>query len=101
VKNKHQKLLSWCKSKGCILNCKKDLNRLFEKAKEREKFNVKGKDFIASDPDNKKVYGSSLSYARTSKKNGNILSYKSEQLIPTKKNKRPPLLLVLGNPATH
>jgi hypothetical protein len=32
---------------------------------------------------------------------GNILSYKSEQLIPTKKNNRPSLLLVLGNPATH
>jgi hypothetical protein len=91
MKNKHQKILSWRKAKGCTLNCKINLDRLFETAKEREKFNEKWKDFIASDPDNKKVY----------KINGNILSYKSEQLIPTKTNQRPPLLLVLGNPATH
>jgi len=68
-----------------------DLDRLFETVKERERFDVKWKDFIASNPDNKKVY----------KKNGNILSYKSEQLIPKKIDKHPPLLLVLGNPATH
>jgi len=91
MKNKHQKLPSWRKAKGCTLNCKINLDRLFEKTKERERFDVKWKDFIASDPDNKKVY----------KKNDNILSYKSEQLIPTKTNKHPPLLLVLGNPATH
>jgi hypothetical protein len=64
---------------------------LFETKDEIKKFNAKWKNFIASDPDNKKVY----------KINGNILSYKSEQLIPTKKNNRPPLLLVLGNPVTH
>ena len=91
MKNKHQKLISWRKAKGCTLNCKINLNRLFKKPKERERFDAKWKDFIASDPDNKKVY----------KINGNILSYKSEQLIPTKKNKHPSLLLVLGNPATH
>jgi len=91
MKNKHQKLLSWYKAKGCTLNFKINLDRLFETAKEREKFNEKWKDFIDSDPDNKKVY----------KINGNILSYKSEQLIPTKIDARPPLLLVLGNPATH
>ena len=91
MKNKHQKFLSWYKAKGCTLNLKINLDRLFKKTKERERFNAKWKDFITSDPDNKKVC----------KKNGNILSYKSEQLIPTKTDKRPPLLLVLGNPATH
>ena len=91
MKNKHQKLLSWYKAKGCTLNLKINLDRLFETKEERDRFNAKWKDFIASDPDNKKVY----------KINGNILSYKSEQLIPTKTDKRPPLLLVLGNPATH
>ena len=91
MKNKHQKLLSWRKAKGCTLNFKINLDKLFKKTKRRERFDAKLKDFIASDPDNKKVY----------KINGNILSYKSEQLIPTKTNQRPPLLLVLGNPATH
>ena len=30
-----------------------------------------------------------------------ILTYKSEQLVPTKTDNRPPILLVLGNPASH
>ncbi len=101
MKNKHQKLFSWYKAKGCTLNLKINLDRLFETKEERERFDTKWKDFIASNPDNKKVYGSSLSYARTSKKNGNILSYKSEQLIPKKIDKHPPLLLVLRKPTTH
>ena len=84
MKNKHQKLLSWRKAKGCTLNVKINLDRLFETAKERERFDANWKDFIASDPDNKKVYN----------KKRNILTYKSEQLISVKKDKRPPLLLV-------
>jgi len=91
MKHKQQKLLSWRKAKGCTLNLKINLDRLFQEPKERVKFNAKWKDFIASDPDNKKIY----------KKNGNILSYNSEQLTPTKTDKRPPFLLVLGNPAAH
>ncbi len=85
------KLIKFKKRTGCTIDCTIDLDLLFDTEGEKEKFNANWKDFIASDPDNKKVY----------KINGNILSYKSEQLIPTKKNNRPPLLLVLGNPATH
>ena len=55
MKNKHQKLLTWHKAKGCTLNCEIDLDSLFETAKERNRFDAKWKDFIASDPDNKKV----------------------------------------------
>ena len=29
------------------------------------------------------------------------LVYRTEQLVPEKKDKRPPLLLVFGNPASH
>jgi len=36
MKNEHQKLLSWYKAKGCNLNLKINLDRLFKKAKERE-----------------------------------------------------------------
>jgi hypothetical protein len=86
MKNKHQKLLSWRNAKDCTLNCEINLDRLFETKEEIERFNAKWKDFIDSDPDNKKVYN----------KKRNILSYKSEQLIPTKIDKRLPLLLVLG-----
>ncbi|MBW2167040.1 MAG: hypothetical protein JRG74_13385 [Deltaproteobacteria bacterium] len=85
------KLIKFKKRKGCTIDCTIDLDLLFETKDEIERFNAKWKDFIDSDPDNKKVYN----------KKGNILSYKSEQLIPTKIDKRPSLLLVLGNPATH
>jgi hypothetical protein len=32
---------------------------------------------------------------------GDSLRYRTEQLIPTKRDQRPPFLLILGNPATH
>jgi hypothetical protein len=41
MKNKHQKLLFWNTAKGCTLNCKINLDRLFKKPKERERFNKK------------------------------------------------------------
>jgi len=48
MKNKHQKLLSWYKARGCTLNCKIDLDRLFKTAKERERVSVKWKFFQKS-----------------------------------------------------
>ena len=89
--NNHQNLLSWRKSKGCTIDCKINLNLLFEEEEEKKRFDAKWKVFLASDPDNTKIY----------KKRGDKLIYRSEQLIPTKKDNRPPLLMVFGNPATH
>jgi hypothetical protein len=91
MKNSHQNLLAWRKSKGCTIDCTINLNLLFEEKEERKKFDAKWKDFIASDPNNTKVY----------RKRGNEIIYRSEHLIPTRKNNRPPLLMVFGNPATH
>jgi len=88
------KLIKFKKLKGCTIDCTIDLDQLFETFKTKDeikKFNAKWKDFVISDPYNKKVYN----------KKRNILTYKSEQLIPVEKDKRPPLLLVFGNPATH
>ena len=84
-------LLTWKKSKGCTIDCEIDLRVLFEGKDERARFDGKWKEFIASDHDNKKIF----------RKRNNKLIYRSEQLIPTKKNKCPPLFLVFGNPATH
>ena len=89
--NKHQNLFVWRESEGCTIDCEINLDELFETNEGRKKFDAKWKDFLASDPFNKKIY----------EEKGNLLKYKSEQLIPLKKDKRPPLLLVLGNPATH
>jgi len=41
MNNKHQKLLSWRMAKGSTLNCKINLDRLFETAKERDRFFAK------------------------------------------------------------
>lgn len=49
--------------------------------------------FIKSDPYNQKIYKFN--------KEKQTLTYKSEQLIPIKTDNKPPLLLVLGNPASH
>ena len=84
-------LLTWKKTKGCTIDCEIDLGVMFEGKEERGRFEGKWKEFIASDPDNKKVFW----------KRGNKLIYRSEQLIPTKKDERPPLFLIFGNPATH
>ena len=62
------KLIKFKKLKGCTINCTIELDLLFETKDEIEQFDAKWKDFIDSDPDNKKVYN----------KKGNILSYKSE-----------------------
>jgi len=36
MKNKHQKLLSWYKAKGCTLNLKINLDRLFKRQKKEK-----------------------------------------------------------------
>ena len=91
MENKHQNFHVWEKSKGCTIDCTINLNLLFEEKEERKRFDAKWKDFIASDPDNAKVY----------RKSGNKIIYRSEQLIPTKKNNCPPLLMIFGNPAAR
>jgi hypothetical protein len=66
------------------------LDRLFPNQKSRERFDYKWKIFI-EDSCNNDIY----------RLQGNTLSYDSEQLIPTKTNGKPSLLLVLGNPASE
>ena len=73
------------------MDCAVNLNELLPTESERKSFDRKWRDFIASDDANKNVY----------QREGNRLLYKSEQLIPSKKDSRPGLLLVFGNPASH
>jgi len=75
------------------LLCEIDLKKLFpvHASKERKRFYNNWNDFIESDPCNKEIF----------ELEGDRLKYQSEQLIPTKIDKNPPLLLVLGNPASH
>ena len=73
------------------MDCAVNLNELLPTESERKSFDRKWRDFIASDDANKSIY----------QRKGNRLLYKSEQLIPSKKDSRPALLLVFGNPASH
>jgi len=66
------------------------LDRLFLDQKSRERFDYKWKIFV-EDNCNNDIY----------RLQGNMLSYDSEQLIPTKTNAKLPLLLVFGNPASE
>jgi hypothetical protein len=91
VINHHQEILTWRKSRSGTIDCEINLKLLFEEKEKRERFDANWKDFLASDPYNPRIY----------RKRGNKLIYRSEQLIPTKKDKRPPLLMVFGNPATR
>ena len=47
MKNKHQNLHAWRKSKGCTIDCTINLNLLFEEKEERKRFDAKWKDFVA------------------------------------------------------
>lgn len=86
-----RKVLEYRPGKTGQLECKIDLEKLFKTQNEHDKFNQKWSLFLKSDKDNRKIYNLK----------GNILKYQTEELIPTKTDKRPPLLLLLGNPASH
>lgn len=84
-------LFTYRKVDSVKLECSINLNNLFLTERERSKFDKNWKAFLKSDPNNKKIF-------RLEKDRH---TYFSEQLIPTKVDNRPPLLLVLGNPASH
>ena len=73
------------------LECELDLEKLLPSDEERNKFEDNWKPFLASDRDNSEIF----------QRRGNNLIYRTEQLIPEKTDRRPPLLLLLGNPASH
>lgn len=73
------------------VDCDVNLSLLLPTSGDKENFDQKWESFIASDDANKNIYW----------KKGNHLTYQSEQLIPSKKDSRPALLLVFGNPASH
>ena len=86
-----ESILSYQQEDSVRLLCEIDLKKLLPAPIQRERFNKKWKDFLESDPCNKDLFDLK----------GDRLKYQSEQLIPSKPDDRPPLLLVLGNPASH
>ena len=68
-----------------------DLTKLFDTRKQYDDFIKQFKPFIASDPLNKDII----------RLKSDILTYKTEHIIPTKNDGRKKVLFLLGNPATH
>ena len=89
--NRKKPLLSFRQKNPIRLECTINLDRLFETKQERARFDEKWIPFLRSDPCNKKIF----------KLRKNQLTYYSEHLMPKKKDNRPSLLLVFGNPASH
>ena len=71
----------------CIL----DLKKLYPNNQDLLSFNIRWKDFYASDKTN--------SYVFTRK--GNVITYPHNSWVPDKKDKRNPMLFLFGNPAPH
>jgi len=85
--------LSYHQEDSIKLLCEIDLKKLFpaSASKERKRFDKNWIDFLKSDQCNNEIF----------ERKEDLLKYQSEQLIPTKSDDRPPLLLILGNPASH
>ena len=73
------------------LDCELNLEKAYPTSHERECFEERLDDFLGADLDNCIVYELS----------GDRLRYKTEHLVPGRKDGRVPLLLILGNPATR
>jgi len=86
-----ESILSYDQEDSVKLLCEIDLKKLLPAPKQRVRFNKKWEAFKESDPSNNEIF----------KLKGDRLKYQSEQLIPSKSDDRPSLLLVLGNPASH
>lgn len=86
-----KKLFTYRQISPAHLKCTINLAQLYPVKSEREQFKKKLEPFLRSDPYNKEVYAV---------KDGELI-FRSEQLVPSKKDTRPPLLLVFGNPASH
>jgi hypothetical protein len=82
-------LFEYCRTPEVSFRCTIDLSRLFLAPKDRKEFESRFEKFQHV-TNNKEI-----------KIFKDKLIYDSEQLIPTKKDCRPPVLFVLGNPATH
>ena len=74
-----------------IYECRLDLKLLFSAGCNRGRFEKVWPEFLASDP----------SLPQLCRIEGDQLIYRTESFVPEQRDERPPLLLLLGNPASH
>lgn len=87
-----ENLLTFSQSDDPIqIDCELNLKKIYPTSRGREDFERSLDKFLSSDSDNRLVY----------ELDGDRLRYRTEHLIPGRKDSRVPLLLILGNPATR
>lgn len=91
MKETQRPVLSYRQGPGIELKCTIDLSKLFPDAENRRRFQNHYRNFCNSQP----TICNIIQELKSS------LTYQSEQLIPTKRDSRPPVLFVFGNPAIH
>ena len=74
-----------------IKECRLNLAQLFDDEEQRRRFDERWPAFYEADPQNGDIF----------RKKPNELTYLTEEFIPSRVDERPPLLLILGNPASH
>lgn len=90
----NKKVLTYRQTNPGQIECTIDLSKLFQTSQGLDSFKRKWPLFLKSDEKyNPKIYKFN--------EEKQTLIYESEQLVPTKTDNRPPILLVFGNPASH
>ena len=74
-----------------IQPCELDISLLYSDPDDRARFERNWPEYLRSDP----------SLTQVVRRAGNKIFYITESLIPAERDNRPPLLLLLGNPAPH
>ena len=87
----NDRILTYDEKSPGRLECTVDVSALYPSKSEFLEFKNRYSQFRGGDKPTREVY----------ELKGNKLTYQSEQLIPSKTSKKPPLLLVFGNPASH
>ena len=86
-----QALIKSRELKPGIKECRLNLTLLFDDEEQRRRFEKRWPAFYEADPQNGDIFC----------KKPDELIYLTEEFIPSRDNERPPLLLILGNPASH
>ena len=86
-----ERILTYDEKSPGRLECRVDLSALYPTKSEFAEFEEPYNQFRSCDESTRTVY----------ELKGHKLIYQSEQLIPSKASRKPPLLLIFGNPASH
>lgn len=92
LESTHTMLLTFEPPRDGLQECRLDLALLFPQARDRAGFEQRWGEFFSSDPAHCSLFRRPVH---------DLLAYQTESFVPTEADSRPPLLILLGNPASH